>query len=74
MVLISIGAKCKNCGREWELKGEFASQNLVAFATLCDCGEVFAGNYKSKSRILTNGAFILINEKLMVGLPILDLE
>jgi hypothetical protein len=57
---------------------------LIVFAAICDCGEIFAGNYKhlgskfdiqnknDKNNYYTNGTFILL--PLDEELPILHSE
>ncbi len=72
----SLNISCKACNRYWKLILPKVQANIIVFAAICDCGEVFAGNLnpviKGPHSIYSNGSFNIVDS--IEEFPILKSE
>lgn len=70
---MDVPIECKNCQRRYVFRIP-SNNNVNVFAAICDCGEIFAGNYQDLSsshditskddlrNFYTNGTFQILSE------------
>ena len=66
-MLHSVAIVCKSCKSKWKLDLPLTENHIESLATICSCGNIIVGNYKSKllsidtsflkTNYLSNGGF-----------------